>query len=130
MKKIIIVVGLIFVLGAGTAMAGTGEKNPFAAIWKAISSLQDKDNELERKNSELEKKIYCLELIKKTPSWGHSSYINTDIVNFYEDAKERWTACQADPGTCDYPGMPAKWETAFNESQPLYTKYMEECGEL
>ncbi|NMA50926.1 MAG: hypothetical protein GX951_03655 [Mollicutes bacterium] len=83
-------------------------------------------NDIENKQSKLEKEIYCLELIKKTPEWGTAYYINNDIVKFYESAKEQLDNFENDPAY-HYPGMLEKWKKAVEEAEPLYIKYIEEC---
>jgi hypothetical protein len=121
MKKIIIAVILIFILGAGTAMADTGEKNPFVAIWKAISNLQDKDNELERK-------INCLELAKITPDRGPGEWINIDIVGFYQETLRRYNKVKTNPSRPEEQDLEISfYETLIAEAKPLYDEYLEQC---
>ena len=119
-----IVVALVFILGAGTAVANTGEKNPFLAIWKAISNLQNKDNELERK-------IYCIELIKQTPDRGPGEWINVDIVGFYEESQRRLDKEKTNPSRPEEQNDAIVFlKSVLAEAQPMYNSYMEECGEL
>jgi len=92
-----------------------------------LDTVLDRLGVIESKQSDLEKKVYCLELIKKTPEWGNSAYVNKDIVKFYEDAKKQLELFQTDP-SLDYPGMLEKFQNAVNEAEPLYTKYIQECG--
>jgi len=91
-----------------------------------LDTVLDRLGVIESKQSNLEKKIYCLELIKETPDWGHSAYVNKDIVNFYKSAKEQLELFQTDP-SLDYPGMLEKWQKAVDEAEPLYMKYIQEC---
>jgi len=121
MKKIITVVIIIFILGTGTAVANTGEKNPFLAVWKSISNLQNKNDELERK-------ISCLELVKQTPDRGPGEWINIDIVGFYEESQRRLGVQRTNPSRPEEQNNEITfWESVLTEAQPMYNRYIEEC---
>ena len=94
-----------------------------------LDTVLDRLGVVESRQSDLEKRIYCLELIKKTPEWGDSAYINKDIVNFYKSAQEQlifWQNNLDDALT----KMSERWQKAVNEAEPLYTKYIQECGAI
>ncbi len=93
---------------------------------KQIDEIFITINNIENKQSKLEKKIYCLELIKETPDWGSALYIHNNIIKFYESAKENLDKFQKDP-SYNYPGQLEKWEKAVNEAEPLYVRYIQEC---
>lgn len=131
MRKIIIIIILVFILSTGIVIASTSEENPFFAIWKAISNLKDENTELRNKNSELEKKIYCLELIKKTPDKGPGEWININIIEFYKETLKRYEKIKNNSSHPEEQDTSISfYENLIVETKPLYMKYIEECGDL
>jgi hypothetical protein len=94
-----------------------------------LDGVLDRLGVIENKQSALDKKIYCLELIKKTPDWGDSAYVNKDIVNFYKSAQEQLIFWQNNPDDA-LTKMSEKWQKTVNEAESLYTKYIQECGTI
>lgn len=83
-------------------------------------------------NEDLNRKIECLELVKKTPETGNMRYIGIDIVGYFNDAKEHYDLVQKGEyrRKDDDEENRAEKETAireYNEAKVLYDEYSRRC---
>lgn len=96
-----------------------------------IAALESVNGENAQVNEDITNKVMCLELVKKTPDRGNMSYINIDIVGFYNDAKQHYDELQAGKYTRedeeDNKAEIEFWTELYNESKPLYEEYLKLC---
>jgi len=94
-----------------------------------IDILIGRVNVIEDKQSLLEKKVYCSELIRLTPDRRLSQWINIDITKFYQDSLEKLEGWK---NTADvHINKQAEidfWQEMINETKPIYDNYIEKCG--
>ena len=87
---------------------------------------------IENKQSSLEKKVYCSELIRLTPNGGSMQWINIDITGFYQNSLERLETQRiiADVRPGEQQAEIDFWQEIINEAKPLYDNYIEKCGDI
>lgn len=95
-----------------------------------IDILIGRVNVIEDKQSLLEKKVYCSELIRLTPDRGLSQWINIDITKFYQDSLEKLEEWEntADVRPGEQEAEISFWQEIVNEAKPMYDNYIEKCG--
>lgn len=96
-----------------------------------IDILIGRVNVIEDKQSSLEKKVYCSELIRYTPDRGPGQWINIDITGFYQSSLEQleqWKI-KSDPRPGEQQAEIDFWQEIVNEAKPMYDNYIEKCGE-
>ena len=98
---------------------------------KKLSELEANNERNTKDNQETNSAVKCLELVKKTPNRGSGSYMNIDIVGFYNDAKSRYDSLQEGKYTREDPEDNKAelefWTDIYNEAKPLYESYAKEC---
>jgi hypothetical protein len=97
-----------------------------------IDVLIGRVNVIEDKQSSLEKKVYCSELVRHTPDRGPGQWINIDIAGFYQSSLEQleqWKI-KPDPRPGEQQAEIDFWQGIVNEAKPMYDNYIEKCGEV
>lgn len=95
-----------------------------------IDILIGRVNVIEDKQSSLEKKVYCSELIRHTPDRGLTQWINVDITKFYQSSLEKLEEWNNTPDIRpnEQQSEIVFWQEIINEAKPMYDNYIEKCG--
>lgn len=92
-------------------------------------------NSYSKRNAELEKKIECLELVKKTPERGNARYIGISIAGYWEWVVEDYSnividnKCTRPDDTEDCDAEKKYYQELYEEAKPLYERYHSSCLE-
>lgn len=93
-----------------------------------INNLKKGNDKTQDKLSELDKKVKCQELIKKTPEGGLAGYIGVDIEKYYNATKKRLEEVRTSSGNPEDIDAEVKFfESKLAEAKPMYDKYIKEC---
>jgi hypothetical protein len=103
------------------------ENNQNAENLKNEEQAKNYQNELDNINL----KIECAELKRKTPDFGPGEYINIDIVGYYNYVKSQLKEAEKDPKKDENTKADLSfWKKAVDQATPLYNNYINKCDVL
>lgn len=93
-----------------------------------ISSLKKENDKTKSKIDDLNTKVNCQELIKKTPEGGIVGSIGVDIEKYYNVTLKRIEEIKANPSSVsDYDEEIKFYEGKLAEAKPMYDNYRKKC---